>query len=166
MQTYSQFSAIKGIVLDIDGVCTNNRILVTDQGEFLRMMNVRDGYGIKKAISQGIRIGIISGGKSNGTRQRFELLGVKDIFLGIENKVEAFNSMLDSWKIPAEHIAYMGDDCPDIPVMKMTGLPCCPSDAVPEVLRIARYISPLEGGNGCVRDLIEKILQSQGLWHS
>ncbi len=166
MSPYSLFSKIKGVILDIDGVCTNNRILVTDQGEFLRTMNVRDGYAIKKSIEKGIQVGIISGGKSEGTRKRFELLGVKDLFLGVSNKAEAFVALISEWKIPADQIAYMGDDCPDISVLKMVGLPSCPADAVPEVIPLARYISPMNGGDGCVRDLLEKILQAQGLWDS
>ncbi|MBK9109145.1 MAG: HAD-IIIA family hydrolase [Saprospiraceae bacterium] len=164
MNVYDRFFSIKGIVLDIDGVCTDNSILVTDQSEFFRMMNVRDGYAIKKALLEGFKIGIISGGKSEGSRRRFELLGVTDIYLGIENKLEVFLGLLEQWQLSADQIAYMGDDIPDLEVMQEVGLASCPSDAVPEILKIAKYVSPIAGGQGCVRDLLEKILQAQEKW--
>ncbi|MBK8956144.1 MAG: HAD-IIIA family hydrolase [Saprospiraceae bacterium] len=164
MNVYDRFFTIRGIVLDIDGVLTDNTILITEQSEFLRRMHIRDGYAIKKAIREGFKIGIISGGNSIGSKKRLELLGVGDIYLGIENKLSIFSELTDQWKLPPEQIAYMGDDIPDLSVMKITGLACCPSDAVPEILQIAHYISPLAGGSGCVRDLLEKILQAQDKW--
>lgn len=165
MNVYDRFFTIKGIVLDIDGVCTDNTILVTDHSEFLRAMNVRDGFAIKKALQHGFRIGIISGGKSEGTKRRFEMLGVEDIYLGIDSKPDVFTKLLRKWNLPAEMIAYMGDDLPDLKVMQQVGLAACPQDAVAEILGIAHYISPVAGGRGCVRDLLEKILQAQDKWH-
>lgn len=164
MNIYDRFFSIKGIVLDIDGVCTDNTILVTDQSEFLRMMHVRDGYAIKKALKEGFKIGIISGGKSEGSRRRFELLGVTDIYLGIDQKLEVFVALLNLWQLPMDQIAYMGDDIPDLEIMQKVGLASCPMDSVPEILSIAQYISPIAGGQGCVRDLLEKILQAQDKW--
>ena len=164
MNPYDAFFQIRGILLDIDGVCTDNTILVTDHGELLRMMNVRDGYAIKKAIAAGIKVGIISGGRSEGTKHRFELLGVRDIYPGIEHKLEVFHKIIEDWGLTPTQIAYMGDDILDLPVLKASGLSACPSDAVPEVLQSVQYISPLGGGKACVRDLIEKILQAQDKW--
>ncbi len=164
MNPYDAFFQIRGILLDIDGVCTDNTILVTDHGELLRLMNVRDGFAIKKAIKEGLKVGIISGGRSEGTKHRFELLGVRDIYLGIEQKLEVFHKILKKWDLEPHQIAYMGDDILDLPVLNACGLSACPSDAVPEVLQSASYISPLAGGKACVRDLIEKILQAQDKW--
>lgn len=164
MNVYESFFHIKAMIFDIDGVFTNNEILVTERGEFLRSMNVKDGYAVKRAIRSGFKIAIISGGQSEGTRQRFELLGLTDIFLGVEDKLSCYNNLVSSWSISSEHIAYMGDDLPDLEVMKQVGLACCPQDAVPEILELSGFISSLNGGKGCVRDLIEKIMQAQDKW--
>ena len=164
MSVYTKLDKIKAIVLDIDGVLTDNRILVTDNGEFLRTMNVRDGYAIKRALQAGLKIGIISGGRSMGTQKRLNILGITDIFLGIENKLEVLDKLASSWNIEKEDIAYMGDDIMDIACMKAVGLSCCPKDSVAEVLEFAEMISNRKGGDGCVRELIELILQSKGQW--
>jgi len=164
MDPYERFRHIRGIVLDIDGVCTDNLILVTDHGEFLRQMNVRDGFAIKMAVRRGLQLGIISGGRSEGTLQRFQLLGVREIHLGVDDKLPVFQGMMAGWGLPPEEIAYMGDDIPDLVVLQAAGLSCCPSDAAPEILRMCQYISPFSGGRGCVRDLIEKILRARDQW--
>jgi 3-deoxy-D-manno-octulosonate 8-phosphate phosphatase (KDO 8-P phosphatase) len=164
MNVYNSFFKIRAIVLDIDGVCTDNTILVTDHGEFLRSMNVKDGYAIKRALQAGFKMAVISGGRSMGTRKRFELLGIHEIHLGIENKMEILSQLMYQWEITADQVAYMGDDITDLEILRNVGLASCPNDSVPEVLQTAHYISPLAGGKACVRDLIEKILQAQEKW--
>ncbi|HRG69569.1 MAG: HAD-IIIA family hydrolase [Saprospiraceae bacterium] len=164
MNVYQLFPRIKAIVMDIDGVCTDNKILVTEEGQFLRSMNVKDGYAIKRAIQAGLKVGVISGGRSEGTRIRFELLGVNAIYLSVENKLPVMKQILESWNLNFNEVAYIGDDIPDLEIMKQVGLPCCPSDAVPEIIDVSKYISSFSGGNGCVRDIIEKILQVQDSW--
>ncbi len=164
MTVYSKFTQIEAIVLDIDGVLTDNQILVTDHGEFLRTFNVRDGYAIKRAVAQGFRVAAISGGRSVGVRKRLEVLGVEEIHLGVEQKLPVLQRLTQIWNIPASKFAYMGDDIPDVPPLLYCGLACCPSDAVQEVLDTAAFISPYPGGRGCVRDLIEKILRAQTKW--
>lgn len=150
--------------MDIDGVLTDNKILVTEEGQFLRSMNVKDGYAIKRAIQAGLKVAVISGGRSEGTRIRFELLGVKEIYFGIENKLERMNLLMNLWNLDYSVCAYIGDDLPDLEIMKLVALPCCPSDAVPEIITTSKYISTLSGGNACVREIIEKILQAQNKW--
>lgn len=164
MNVYESFFQIRAIVLDIDGVCTDNTILVTDHGEFLRSMNVKDGLAIKKAIQAGFQMAVISGGRSIGTQKRFQLLGIQEIYLGIEHKMQVLESLLEKWNLSLPQIAYMGDDLTDVEILQKVGLASCPQDAVPEVLKCCQYISPLDGGKACVRDLIEKILQAQDLW--
>ncbi|NOT37907.1 MAG: HAD-IIIA family hydrolase [Saprospiraceae bacterium] len=164
MNVFDKLDNVKGIILDIDGVFTDNSILVNDQGEFLRIMNVRDGYAIKRAISAGIKVGVISGGKSIGIIHRMKILGIQEIFLGIEDKISVFNKILESWKIDKNNIMYMGDDIPDLECLKEAGLAVCPKDAVPEVLEVADYVTEQEGGKGCIRQIIEHILQSQNKW--
>ncbi len=164
MNVYDSFDQIRAIVLDIDGVCTDNTILVTEQGEFLRSMHVKDGLAIKMAIKAGFKLAVISGGRSEGTRKRFEILGLEEIHLGIDSKFNILQELLSKWDLRLDQIAYMGDDLPDLEILQQVGLPCCPADAAPEVLAICPFISPFKGGQSCVRDLIEKILQAQGKW--
>lgn len=164
MSVYTKIDKIKAIVLDIDGVLTDNQILVTDSGEFLRSMNVRDGYAIKRALQAGLKIGIISGGKSLGTQKRLEVLGISSIYLGVEEKLPVLHQLISSWNLDLKDVAYMGDDIMDIACMKSVGLSCCPKDSVAEVLEFAEFISHYDGGQGCVRELIEMILQANQLW--
>jgi len=153
-------------VFDVDGVFTDSTITITTEGELLRTMNVRDGYAVKTALNQGYRICIISGGSNEGVRVRLQALGVTDIYLGAAFKEESLREYLLDYEIPAEEILYMGDDIPDIPAMQMSGMVVCPQDAVPEVKRISHYISHLNGGKGCVRDIIEQVLKVRGHWHT
>ena len=158
------FGQVHTFIFDVDGVFTNNLMLVTDNGAFLRQMNVRDGLAVKIAIEQGYRIGIITGGKSEGVKKRFLDLGVTDIYLGRRYKTEAFEEIISMYDLDPQGILYMGDDLPDYPVMRKVGVPTCPSDAAHELLPISVYVSPFKGGEGCVRDVIEQVLTLQGKW--
>ena len=157
---------ITTFVFDVDGVFTDSSILITTQGELLRKMSVRDGYAVKTALEQGYRICIISGGSNEGVRQRMRALGVTDIYLGAAYKEESLRAYLMDFDIRPEEVLYMGDDIPDIPAMQMCGMVACPQNAVPEVKRIAQYISQLAGGEGCVREIIEQVLKVRGHWHT
>ncbi|MDM9632183.1 KdsC family phosphatase [Robiginitalea aurantiaca] len=153
-------------VFDVDGVFTDSTIMITTEGELLRTMNVRDGYAVKTALEQGYRICIISGGSNEGVRARLRALGVTDIYLGSAFKEESLREYLLDYEISPDEILYMGDDIPDIPAMKMSAMVACPQDAVPEVKRIAHYISHVDGGAGCVRDIIEQVLKVRGHWQT
>ncbi len=155
---------ISTFVFDVDGVFTNNIVWLSQEGDPLRTANVRDGYAVQLAVKLGLRIVILSGGKGEATRKRFEGLGVKDIFLGAAVKLQVLTDFLHQHQIPASEVCYMGDDIPDLSVMKSVGLATCPADAVAEVKQIADYISPRNGGDGCVRDLLEQALKIKGLW--
>ncbi|MBK7231479.1 MAG: HAD hydrolase family protein [Saprospiraceae bacterium] len=155
---------IKAIVLDVDGVLTDNKILVTDNGQFLRIMNVRDGYAIKKAVLNGLKVGIITGGRSEGVVKRLQILKVEDIHIGIEDKQPVLQTLLQQWNVLAEETAYMGDDELDIACLQFVGLPVCPQDAMPDAMNHAIHITKLKGGEGCVRELIENILRAKKLW--
>jgi 3-deoxy-D-manno-octulosonate 8-phosphate phosphatase (KDO 8-P phosphatase) len=139
---------------DVDGVFTDGIVYLIGGGEQARTANVRDGYAVQLAIKKGYRIAIISGGRSQEVQRRFEGLGVEDVFLGSSDKVAVLN----------EEICYMGDDIPDLKVMHMVGIPCCPSDAVPEIQDICQYVSHKSGGKGCVRDILEQTMRLQGNW--
>ena len=156
MNQLEKFSEISTFFFDIDGVFTNNTLLITDQGAFLRSMNVRDGYAVKRAIRAGYQVVVITGGSSPGVQSRLEGLGIEHIYAGKEQKLEVFDRVVVEMDLSPSEILYLGDDLPDYPVMRKVGLPCCPSDAVPEILGLSKYVSPYRGGEGCVRDVIEK----------
>jgi 3-deoxy-D-manno-octulosonate 8-phosphate phosphatase (KDO 8-P phosphatase) len=161
---FDKFKAVKAFVFDVDGVFTNNEMLVTESGELLRSVSVRDGQAVKWAIQAGFQVAIITGGRSEGLKKRFTDLGIQEYYSGISDKWPAFQSFMQRTGINALQCCYMGDDLPDLPVMRKVMLSCAPTDAVPEVLQTADYISPIAGGRGCVRDIIEKALKIQQKW--
>lgn len=151
-------------VFDVDGVLTNGKILVTTGGEMYREMNTRDGFAMKYALLKGFKIGIISGGTNLGVKKRLEDLGVNKVYLGIHEKDIAFDDFVNSYNINPEEVLYMGDDIPDMSVMERVGLATCPQDAVPDVKRIADYVSHKNGGDGCVREIVEQVMRVQNKW--
>lgn len=155
---------ITTFIFDVDGVLTDGSIHVTQTGEMLRHMNIRDGYAMKAAVENGYTVCIISGGSNEGVRIRLRNLGITDIYLGVPDKVETFDEFTDIYKIKPENVLYMGDDIPDYHVMKLVGLPTCPQDAAPEIKEICTYISHKNGGKGAVRDVIEQVMKVQGKW--
>jgi 3-deoxy-D-manno-octulosonate 8-phosphate phosphatase (KDO 8-P phosphatase) len=154
---------VKCLVFDVDGVLTNGTLIVMP-GELYRVMNIRDGYALREAVTKDYVVAVISGGKSESVRSRLENLGLKDIYLGVENKSEKLDDLIHAYDLKAEEVLYMGDDLPDYEVMKRVGVPCCPADAAPEIRELCLYISPNKGGEGCVRDIIEQVLRLQGKW--
>lgn len=166
-KSYKEYlNHITTFIFDIDGVLTDGSVLVTTTGELLRTMNIKDGYALKTAIDQKFNICIISGGSNEGVKLRLEGLGIKEIHLGTHNKISQLNKFLKKYSLKQENVLYMGDDIPDLQVMKLVGLPCCPQDAVPEIKAISKYISHKKGGKGAVRDAIEQVLKVQGKWQS
>lgn len=156
---------ITTFIFDVDGVLTDGTISLTTTGEMLRTMHTKDGFALKTALQSGFNVCIISGGSNEGVRQRLEGLGIADVYLGAHNKVEQLDHYMDKNNIKHENVLFMGDDIPDFPVMKLIGLPTCPQDAVPEIKAISKYISHKNGGQGCVRDVIEQVLKVQGKWN-
>ncbi|MBT2160773.1 KdsC family phosphatase [Zobellia barbeyronii] len=155
---------IDTFVFDVDGVFTDSTLLITSEGEMLRKMSVKDGYAVKTALQKGYKICIISGGTNEGVRSRLQALGIKDIYLGAHQKMDALKEYMDNHNIDVSTMLYMGDDIPDIPVMKVVALPTCPQNAVQEVKAVSMYISHKNGGEGCVRDVIEQVLKVKGDW--
>jgi 3-deoxy-D-manno-octulosonate 8-phosphate phosphatase (KDO 8-P phosphatase) len=155
---------ITTFVFDVDGVLTDGSVHVTNEGEMLRIMNIRDGYALKAAVDSGYNVCIISGGSNEGVRVRLRNLGITDIHLGAPDKVKTFKEYTDIYNINPEQVLYMGDDIPDYHVMKLVGLPSCPQDASPEIKSISGYISHKNGGKGAVRDVIEQVMKVQGKW--
>ncbi|MEM9918414.1 MAG: HAD hydrolase family protein [Bacteroidota bacterium] len=166
MNYLEKFKQIDTFIFDVDGVMTNSELIVLENGRLLRKMNVRDGFAIKKALEAGFRVAVITGGSSSGVTQRLRALGVQDIYSGIQDKLDAFEEYIYSYDIDPSRILYMGDDWPDYEPMRRVAIPACPRNAIPEILEIAQYISPLEGGKGCVRDVIEKTMRIHKKWVS
>jgi 3-deoxy-D-manno-octulosonate 8-phosphate phosphatase (KDO 8-P phosphatase) len=155
---------IKVFIFDVDGVLTDGSVLLLPGGEQARTMNTRDGYAMRLALKKGYKVAIISGGNSESVRDRMKYLGIYDVYLGCSDKLEALNDLLFSYSLNKDEILYMGDDMPDWEIMQQIGLPVCPADAAPEIKKISKYISPVNGGDGCVREIIEQCLKIQGNW--
>ena len=157
-------SKIKGFVFDVDGVISHNVLPLSPDGDPVRTANMKDGYAIMYAIRLGYPICIITGGRTQDTRGRLERLGITHVYMGTLDKVPCLNEFLSKSGLTADQILYMGDDIPDYNVMTKVGLAVCPNDAASEIKEISAYISDKNGGEGCVRDVIEQVLRSQGKW--
>jgi 3-deoxy-D-manno-octulosonate 8-phosphate phosphatase (KDO 8-P phosphatase) len=155
---------IKNFVFDVDGVFTDGSIIVDNSGNELRVFSTRDGIAVKLATDKGYNFCVISGGKNEGVRKRLNKLGIKNVYLGVNNKKEVFKSFMNDNNLKTTETMFMGDDIPDIQILKMVGLSCCPNDAANEVREVVDYISIKKGGEGCVRDIIEQILTIQKNW--
>lgn len=155
---------IDTFIFDVDGVFTDGTVQISEQGQLLRSVSVKDGYAVKQALNLGYKVCLISGGTDPGVRKRFAALGVEHIYLGSSFKMEAFEDYLKKTGAKAENVLYMGDDIPDIPPLKAVGLAACPQDSVAEVKEVSDYISHRIGGDECVRDVIEQVLKVRGDW--
>lgn len=158
------FNRITTFVFDVDGVLTDGKILVTEAGEFLRTFHSRDGYALRRAVEEGFNVCIITGGKGGSIENRLTKLGVKHYYTSADDKVTPLQSYLKTYNIDPADVLFMGDDLNDFKVMQKIGLPCCPANACPEIMAISHYISPINGGEGCVRDVIEKVMKLKGKW--
>ncbi|MDD4608824.1 MAG: HAD-IIIA family hydrolase [Bacteroidaceae bacterium] len=159
-------SKIKAIIFDIDGVLSCETVALQESGNPMRTINIKDGYALQLAVKRGFHVAIITGGQSEAVRQRYEALGITDIYMGASIKTDPFAELLTRYGVTADEVLYMGDDIPDYEVMKQCGLPCCPADAAPEIKSISTYISPRNGGQGCGRDVIEQVLKAHDKWFS
>ena len=155
---------ITTFIFDVDGVLTDGSVFVTQDGGQSRAFNIKDGYAIQLAIKCGYNVCVVSGSRSKSTLYRMNSLGVTDVYMGVHTKIEKVKLYLEERNIMHENVLYMGDDIPELEVMKMVGLPVCPADAAEEIKTVSLYVSPVMGGRGCARDVIEKVLKIQGKW--
>ena len=158
---------ITTFVFDIDGVMTDGNVHVLETGEHYRTFYIRDGYALERAVQAGYRICVITGGKHEGVRKRLQNLKIHDVFMGSggKSKLEIYQGWLANSGILEENILYMGDDLPDYEVMSRPNLfATCPADSCDEILEIANYISPRNGGKGAVRDVIEQVMRQKEEW--
>ena len=155
---------VKAFIFDVDGVLSKDNLPLDNEGEPIRTSNVKDGLAIRNAVNNGFPVAIISGARTESLRKRYKHLGVEYIYLSVKSKEECFIDFLKKTGIDAVTVMYMGDDLPDLTVMSKVGIPTCPADAVTEIKSISKYISDRNGGDGCVRDVIEQVLRAQGKW--
>lgn len=164
MTVFDRFKKVKAFAFDVDGVFTNGDVLVSENGDQQRTFNIKDGYALQLAIKAGYPVVIVSGGKSKGVVLRFESLGVKDIFMNEADKTSVLKKWIQAKELDLQDVLFMGDDFPDLAVMKTVGFPVCPADAIEDIKSLCHYISPKGGGKGAVRDVIEKVMRLQGTW--
>ncbi|WP_017444272.1 3-deoxy-manno-octulosonate-8-phosphatase KdsC [Gayadomonas joobiniege] len=159
---FKQLSHIKLLICDIDGVFSDGRIYLGNQGEELKAFHTRDGFGIKAIINAGIQVAVITGRKSNIVEKRMHSLGIQHIYQGQENKVSAYNELKQACQLEDQNIAYIGDDMPDYSVMQQVGLAIAVADAHPIINRISQYTTETRGGFGAVREICDLLLESRG----
>jgi 3-deoxy-D-manno-octulosonate 8-phosphate phosphatase (KDO 8-P phosphatase) len=153
-------------VFDMDGVLTDGSLLVMPGGVWVRRMNIKDGYALQLAVKKGYQVIIISGSNSEEVKERLNRLGISEVHMNIKDKAALLQKIINTNALKKEEVLCMGDDIPDLKLLKDAGVACCPADAISEIKSIAQYISPVKGGEGCVRDVIEKVMKLRGDWHN
>lgn len=164
MNFKQRLNSISTIMFDVDGVLTDGKVLVMESGEMVRNMNSKDGYALNQAVNKGYRIVIISGGNNLAIKNALLRNGVRDVFIQQHDKMKCYLDYLAVHKLVDEEVLFMGDDLPDHEIMSRAGVAACPNDAAAEIKAISQYISPKNGGEGCVRDIIEQVLRVHGKW--
>ena len=155
---------ITTLMFDIDGVMTDGKVLIMESGEMVRNMNSKDGYALHLAVTKGYRMAVISGGNNVAVKNALSRTGINDVFIGQHDKLSCYLDYIEKYNLKDEEILFVGDDLPDYEIMSRVGLAVCPNDAAVEIKAICTYVSPRNGGEGCVRDIIEQVLRSQGKW--
>lgn len=157
---------IKMLLLDVDGVLTDGRIIYDNNGVESKAFHVRDGHGLKLLQRAGVKVGIITGRESQVVAHRAAELGIDLVYQGVKDKLVPYEEILESHGLSDEQVAYVGDDLVDLPILSRVGLACTVADGVPELKPYVDYISTLAGGAGAVREICDMILHQSGLWSS
>jgi 3-deoxy-D-manno-octulosonate 8-phosphate phosphatase (KDO 8-P phosphatase) len=166
MHLLEKLEQVKLLIFDLDGVLTNGKILVMPNGEWIREMDIKDGYALQFAVKAGLKVAVITGSSSFPVKERLAKLGIELFFENTPQKSLIIKRLLSDLNIDKSAALFMGDDLPDLDAFEAVGIKSCPADAAPELLQLADYISPKLGGNGCARDIIEKTLRTQGKWNA
>jgi len=164
MNLLQRFHKIRTFIFDVDGVLTNGDLLILESGEMARVMNVKDGYALQLALKQGYTVIVVSGSAPSAVKKRLNKLGIREVYFEITDKKTFIRQLMEEKHLLPEEVLFMGDDIPDLPVFDIVGLPACPADAVDEVQQKAGFISGFNGGRGCVREVIEKVLRINDHW--
>ena len=155
---------IKAVLFDVDGVMTDGKIYCSEGGETLKAFNVADGLGIKLLRDFNVITGVISGRDSTALRFRLEELNIRHLYLGTTDKLVSFKKFLGQVKIASEQVTFIGDDLPDLPVLTRCGFSVAPRNGCNEVRSRVDYVTERQGGDGAIREVVELILKSKGLW--
>ena len=164
MPSINKLKDIKLLLLDVDGVLTAGDIIYSEDNSESKVFNVRDGLGLRLLMASGVQVGIVTGRRSKALMRRCEDLGISIVIDGTSEKAAALDQICASSGISAAHMAFMGDDLPDLPIMCRTGCAIAVADAHPVVRQKADVITEARGGHGAVREICEKILKAQGNW--
>jgi 3-deoxy-D-manno-octulosonate 8-phosphate phosphatase (KDO 8-P phosphatase) len=159
-----KLKSVKLLMLDVDGVLTDGKIMYNDRGEEIKAFNVRDGHGLKLLMRAGIEIALITGRKSKVVLHRARDLGIKKVYQRVTNKIEIYEKILKGKKLKDIHVGFVGDDLVDIPVLKRVGFSAAVGDAIPEVKKVVDYVASKRGGEGAVREICELLLKVQNKW--
>lgn len=163
----NKWKEIKAITMDVDGVMTDGSLVAFDSHEMVRIFNAKDSFAIRVALMRGYRVAVFSGGDTEGVRNRFITCGLDpdDIHLGCRGKIKHFEQFCKKYSLKPSEVLYIGDDVPDVPVLKAAGIGAVPADAARDAQKAADYLCDLPGGRGCVREIIEGVLREQGNWY-
>lgn len=164
LNVLEKLEAITTFVFDMDGVLTDGSLIILSGNEYVRTMDIKDGYALQLAVKKGYRVVVISGSESKACAERLRYLGIEDIYMKVKDKEELLAQYILHHGIGWEQILYMGDDIPDREVMRRCGVACAPADAATDILAIADYITRAPGGKGAVREVLEKVLRLQRRW--
>ncbi|MDE6498388.1 MAG: HAD hydrolase family protein [Muribaculaceae bacterium] len=159
-----ELAYIKAFVFDVDGVLSPSVVPTTDDGRPQRMANVKDGFALKQAVNCGYEIAIISGADTEAVAHRMAIIGIKDVFLAVGDKLSVLREWMQAKGLRPEEVAFAGDDVPDIECMRYVGLSVAPADADAEVCELAVFVSTRNGGYGVARELIQETMLAQGKW--
>lgn len=155
---------IELLILDVDGVLTDGRIIMNDLGQETKYFNVKDGHGLRLLLSAGIDVAIITGRESEVVKRRASDLGIEILLQGIKDKESACRNLIEEKGLESDQVCCMGDDLPDIPMFKCVGLPVAVADATRETRESAVYVTKSPGGSGAVREMCEIILKAKNAW--
>jgi 3-deoxy-D-manno-octulosonate 8-phosphate phosphatase (KDO 8-P phosphatase) len=160
----NKLNKIKLLLLDVDGVLTDGSIIYDDSGQEIKVFNVKDGLGIRLLIEAGIKVGIITGRKSEALKHRCENLGIDHIFQGVRDKSSLLDLIFKQTGSTSDETAFIGDDLLDLSIMNLVGTPIAVSDAHDSVIKKASIVTKAKGGKGAVREISEAILKAKGQW--
>jgi len=163
-KTDSIAASVQLAAFDIDGTLTDGRIIIGDNGELAKAFSVRDGLGLRLLMDAGIHVAIITARESKIVTRRCEELRIDHVLQGVKDKAGAFTSLAAELNIPIENTAFMGDDLPDLPALRIAGLAACVGDAVTEVKAHCHWVSTVPGGHGAARELAQYLLMTRGRW--
>lgn len=165
MELLDRLTKIKMLVFDMDGVLTNGKVFVMPDGTWFRTSDIKDGYAIQFAIKCNLIVAVITGSCDAGMELRLKHLGVTEFHQQVKSKSSSLLNLIQKYNLSQNEVLFMGDDIPDLEAFEICGISACPADAVSELVQSADFIAIRTGGNGCVREIIEKVLKAQGKWY-